>query len=125
MNWELTKTKHTLKLRGGCRPHFKLFIMSHKLLEELERQGSSHLQMGVNDVKCLFQPRQFYSSVKEWQRKRGGRGAGRKEKGKKPKIAEYKYNVGASIFSEESSRGHCQTKDTGLDGPQVSTSVLL
>lgn len=35
------------------------------------------------------------------------------------------YSVGDSIFSEESSRGHCQTKDTGLDGPQVSTSVLL
>lgn len=35
------------------------------------------------------------------------------------------YNVGDSIFSEESSRGHCQIEDTGLEGPQVNTSVLL
>lgn len=26
------------------------------------------------------------------------------------------YNAGDSTFSEESSRGHCQTKDTGLKG---------
>lgn len=34
------------------------------------------------------------------------------------------YDVGVSIFSEESSRGHCQTIDTGLDRPRVSTSIF-
>lgn len=59
------------------------------------------------------------------EEERGEAGQGGRRREKKPRIAEHKYNVGASIFSEESSRGHCQTKDTGLDGPQVSTSVLL